>query len=882
MPRCLSALAGASLIALTCGSTSASASAAASPDYKFFEQKIRPVLVEHCYSCHSADAQANKKLKGGLLLDTREGSLRGGDSGRAVVPGEAGKSLLLKAMKYSDPDLQMPPKKKLPDSVVADFEKWIESGALDPRDGEAVTLVKAIDLEKAADHWAFQPLSKPAVPAVAAKYEAMVITPIDAFLLEQMTKAGVEPAAKADPRTLIRRVYLDLIGLPPSPEEVAAFEQSAIRDPQSAISDVVDRLLASPRYGERWGRHWLDVARYAETQGYERDENKPFAWRYRDWVIDAFNSDMHYLRFVQEQIAGDELADSTVASRIATGFLRVGTFDTIAADAKMARYDNLDDTLGVTMSAFLGMTIQCARCHDHKFEPLSQEDYFRLLSVFEPLPDPKKAVEVGGPAERAAYEKELAAWEATIAGDMASLDAIRAAALEGTSAAELEEKKIKIDAKRRDETLAAYRVPSAERDKKQKEITSLDGGRRFDDIIRAIGSDEQKKEVESLYRDLKRRMDKEKPQPMLALAAGEGNIAGDGTAKRLPPVPVPSAGETAKNWPSMKLMIRGEVHREGDVVRMGVPEILSVVSKQSLPALEPLEGSSGRRLWLATWMVQSQQPLLARTIVNRVWQNHFGRGFVANANELGVAGGEPSHPQLLEWLAADFVEHGWRLKHLHKRIVTSRLYQLAAEHPNVDVDIEAALYSRWKTRRLEAEAIRDSILAVSGRLNDKMHGPSIYPPFDGKVVGASAGEGWQKSDEEEASRRSVYIYVKRALALPEMEMLGSPDSSVSMPRRQVATTSVQALLLLNGRLVSEQAAHLAQRLQREAGSEPAAQVRRLWLLALSRQPGERELDAALAYLKQHPRAGQNKDGVDAAMIGLCQVVMNTNEFVYLN
>lgn len=856
-------------------------------DFTFFEQKIRPVLVEHCYGCHSAEAQAKKKLKGGLLLDTREGTLRGGDTGRAVLPGEANKSLLLTAMKYGDPDLQMPPKKKLPDSVIADFERWIEKGAPDPREGEQFAPVPAIDLSRAKDHWAYQPLRQPEIPNIARKFQSRIRTPIDAFLLDRMAQRGIDPAPQADPRTLIRRVHLDLVGLPPSPEVVETFVKKwngqDAKTQASVFAAIVDQLLASSQYGERWGRHWLDVARYAETQGYERDENKPFAWRYRDWVIDAFNSDLPYPRFVQEQIAGDELEDATTSSRIATGFLRVGTFDTIAADGKLARYDNLDDTLGVTMSAFMGMSIQCARCHDHKFEPLLQEDYYRLLCVFETIPDPKKPVAVGGPVETAAYEKILAAWEAKLAEDMKPLDALRVAAIENADLAILKEKKVRIDAKQLEEFLAAYRTPAKDREKKQQQLTSLNGGRKIDEIIRAVGTDDQKKQAESLYRELKHRFDKEKPQPLLAFAVSEVDGSAGKVRKPLAPVPVPTNDKTVKNWPSTKLMIRGEVNRPGDVVHMGVPSALASLSSQQSPPLEPLETSSGRRLWLARWMTQTQQGMLARVIVNRIWQQHFGRGFLNNANNLGVSGGKPSHPELLQWLAWDFVEHEWSMKHLHKRIVTSAMYQLATIHPNPEVDIEGELYSRWNSRRLEAEAIRDSLLAVSGKLNLKMHGPSIHPPMENKVVGASAGEGWQKSDETEASRRSVYVYAKRAIPLPELEMLGYPDSSVSMPRRQVATTSVQALLLLNGRLVTEMAAHLANRVRQEAGAEPAKQVRRLWLISLSREPRAEELATALAYLEHHARENNSgRNGVSDALSSLCKVLLNTNEFVYLN
>jgi hypothetical protein len=621
--------------------------------------------------------------------------------------------------------------------------------------------------DKGKNHWAFQPVRTPKIPAV--RDSTWVRSPIDAFIMARLEAAGLRPSPPADRRTLLRRVYLDLVGLPPSPAEQRAF--LADRSPE-AFAKVVDRLLARPEYGERWGRHWLDVVRYAESNGYERDGAKPSAWRYRDYVVDAFNGDKPYDRFIEEQVAGDELPDWNAQSQIATTFLRLGTWDDEPADPAIDRYDQLDDVLGVTATAFLGQTIRCARCHNHKFEPFSQAEYYRLLAVFQPLKRPQ----VG--------RKELD-WP--------------------------------------------------------------------------IGNDADR----ALWK-----------------ARGETSPNADIWHEDGPKAPV------------THILKRGNPNLTGEEVMPGVPAVLA---RAPLPDPRPLTHSTGRRLWLARWLTAKDNPLTARVMVNRVWMLHFGKGLVATPNDFGLMGEAPSHPELLDFLAARFVAEGWRLKPLHRLLVLSNAYQTAAATSgNEEQDARRlALFGGWHPRRLEAEAVRDSVLKVSGQLHPQMHGPSVYPPLPRAVLEGQSrpGDGWGKSDAIQSARRSVYIFAKRSLAPPELELLDTPDNTSSCEQRMTSTTAPQALTLLNGAFMQEQAAHFAARLRREAGEDASAQVRLAFELTLCRAPSAEEAKMARAFLTRQQQqieadartAGKpSADAGQRALAGLCLVLMNTNEFVYLN
>jgi len=639
-------------------------------------------------------------------------------------------------------------------------------GALAPADGLGRT--RSSRLKKQQNHWAFRPPQRPAVPVV--RDAGWVRTPVDAFVLARLEKKGMAPAPPADRRTLLRRVYLDLVGLPPTPGEQRAFLQD--RSPQ-AYARVVDDLLSRPQYGERWARHWLDVARYAESNGYERDGAKPSAWRYRDYVINAFNQDKPYDRFVTEQLAGDEIPGSTAETQIATTFLRLGTWDDEPADPLVDRYDQLDDVLGTTAAAFLGVTLRCARCHDHKFEPFSQVDYYRMLAVFEPLRRPQK--------------------------DRADLD-------------------------------------------------------------RPVGSKAE-------------------------LAASQAALG----QPRLPRAYI--WYEAGPKAPVTHVLGRGDPNKPKAAVTPGVPAVLT---RQQPEAPRPTNHSTGRRLWLARWMTRPDNPLVARVLVNRLWQHHFGRGLVGTPNDFGVVGDPPSHPELLDWLACELVANGWRLKPLHRLMVLSNTYRMSAagDARAARADPKGQPWSHWQERRLEAEAMRDAVLAVSGRLNPRMAGPSVYPTIPRAVLQGQSrpGEGWGKSDDRQAARRSVYVFVKRVLAVPELELLDAPDTTSSCEQRPVSTTAPQALTFLNGAFINEQARHFADRLRREAGTDVKAQVARAFELALCRPPRPEELRAATDFLagqeRQIDKEAQAPDKAVAArqqaLEAFCLVLLNTNEFVYVN
>ncbi|WP_241179952.1 DUF1549 and DUF1553 domain-containing protein [Humisphaera borealis] len=768
-------------------------------------------------------------------------------------------------MRHDDEiDLRMPPKLRLPDVVTADFVKWVKLGAPWPAQAVVAAAPRAA-LDPAAarkSHWAWQPLRKPAVPSADP---AWVRTPIDAFIFDKLQAKGLRPSPPAERRTLLRRVYLDLIGLPPSPDEVQKFLADSS---PTAMEKVVDDLLSRPQYGERWGRHWLDIARYAESQGYERDEPKPFTWRYRDYVIRALNEDKPYDRFVFEQLAGDEIPGADLNTQAAATFLRLGIFDTIAADGKVARYDQLDDVVGTVTAAFLGQSLRCARCHNHKFEPYSQTDYYRILAVFDPLSTdrPRETRLAGSKAELADYEKALAAFELEIAPLQDKLDAERVAILEPLGAGYYsdkskertprDEKKPRVS----QEVLSAFKTPPAKRDATERELVEKNR-RRLGDEIRKLATADQRKADEASQKAIDQLEAKKPKGPQVYLFT-----------------------ETAKPL-STKLFLRGDPHKIGPTVEVGLPPLWGG-SPQATPApvtQDVLTPSSGRRTWLANWMITDGKGTLARVIANRVWQYHFGRGIVATSNDFGLAGDKPTHPELLDWLAADLIDGGWKLKRLHRQIVLSAVYQQSAGYAQIpDADPDNDLLWRWPTRRLESEAIRDSMLAVSGKLNPEMFGPPIFPPAAQRVVGTSAQSDWGNSDDREASRRSVYVFQKRSIPLPELEILGIPDSTMSTDVRPVATTALQALLLMNSRFASEQAATLAERVAKEAGNDPTAQVNRAFELAMARPPRTEELEAALAYLATSAEP-EIKASVKLSPLGsFCLVLLNSNEFLYVN
>lgn len=683
-----------------------------------FEQDIKGLLKERCISCHG-----QLKQKGGLRLDAGKLLVKGGKHGTALVAGKAGESLIMKRVLSSDEDERMPPEgNPLAPEKMALLRRWIDEGAVIPKD-EAVP-------QSPAEHWAFHAVRRPVVPAV--KDSAWVRNEIDAFVLSKLEQRGWRPAPPADAGALLRRVHLDLTGLPPTLAEQHQRERP--------LEAVVDELLCRPEYGERWARHWLDVVRYADSNGYERDAEKPFVWRYRDYVIQALNADKPFDQFVREQVAGDELPQPSAEMMIATGFLRLGHWDDEPADPAADRYDQLDDIVSTTGQAFLGLTIGCARCHDHKFEPLSTKDYYSLIAIFNPLQRPQK-----GRAE-------------------------------------------------------------------------------------------------------------------LTVPVGAGKLEAYIWAE-----PAPKAPET-------HVLVRGSPGRHGEVVGPAVPAILAP-QQPVFPA--PNERTTQRRLGLAQWLASEKNPLTARVIVNRVWQQHFGQGLVRTANDFGLMGAAPTHPELLDWLADWFVHDAkWSLKKLHRLILASNTWRMSKSAPAGDpraiADPEDRLLWRMPYRRLEVEAVRDSMLFVSGRLNVKRFGPAMKPAIPAAALEANSDKGsvWKASDEQEASRRTIYAFVKRGLVVPMLEVLDLADTVSSCPQRQVTTVAPQALSLFNGEFVNQQARHFAQRVVAGAGDDARKQIELGWRLALCREPTAKEVAKMLEFRQSE------------SLEQMCRVILNLNEFVY--
>ena len=728
--------------------------------------------------------------------------------------------------------------------------------------------------ESDRDHWAFRPVERPEVPQ--PQHASLVRTPVDAFVLAELESQKLEPAPTADSRKLLRRVYLDLIGLPPTPAEQDAF----LADPSpQRYAAVVDALMARPEYGERWGRHWLDVVRYAESNGYERDNPKPHAWRYRDYVIAAFNDDKPFDQFVIEQLAGDEIDGSNADSQIAATFLRLGPWDDEPADPMVDRYDQLDDVVGTTTATFLAITLRCARCHDHKLEPFTQRDYSRLLAVFEPLKRPQNGRE--DLDRHVGREEELTQYR-------------RAIAQADTAVQELSTRRATIEQQVRDrlfgegrtslssEAVSAFQTATQDRNESQKKLVDENAAKLAEEISAACSPDERTQ------------MD----QCAAEIVAANSNRPTE-----------PPRGyvwfEDSQQAPLAHVFYRGDPRAPREEVPPGLPAVLVDAAP---PEPSPTANSTGRRRQLAQWIASADNPLTARVMVNRIWQGHFGEGICGTENDFGVMGDTPSHQALLDWLASEFVAGGWRIKPLHRLIVLSSTYQQAADiaQPRAERhDPDNRLLWHWRPRRLEAEAVRDSILASSGELNLKRGGPSAMPRISDEVLAGQSmpGHGWKPSEGAETNRRSVYVFVKRTLPVPELEVLDFPNTNASCEQRSVSTIAPQALTYLNGAFMQEQARHFAARLLRDASADRTAQIELAYRLALARSASAEEIAAIEEFLDGHARQiaadlaasvadaaapgtadetpANNADPQRRALVAFCLVLLNSNEFVYL-
>jgi hypothetical protein len=719
-----------------------------------------------------------------------------------------------------------------------------------------VTVLAIVPLARAADeyvispsqknHWAWKPPVRTPLPPV--QNAAWCRNPIDVFILAKLEQAGLHAALPAAREQLLRRVTLDLIGLPPTPAETEAF----LHDPSpNAWEKVVDRFLASPHYGERWGRHWLDLARFAESNGYEHDETRPDAWRYRDYVINSFNADKPYDRFIGEQLAGDELFPTDSQALVATGFNLHGPDMTDAADPKQRRQNTLNDMTDTVALVYLGLTVACARCHDHKFEPLPQTDYYRLQAFFTPA-DFRRDLPIATSEQRAAFAAALKAYH-----DLTQSTRDALTQLEEPSQRRLHDERL---TKLSDEAQAAHRTPQAQRTAAQKEL--VDKTTRLlavtpQSLFQAL-SPAAKARYKELQSQLKK-FDRFRPQPL----------------------PVAMGLQDPLRKPEKTFLLeRGELENPAEEVQPGFPIILTADQVE-----RPVSPDRSRRGALASWIAHSDNPLTARVLVNRLWQHHFGRGLVATTSDFGVRGERPTHPELLDWLATEFVApspqplspegrgvgvRGWSLKQMHRLMLTSATYQQASRATPAaqETDPDNQLFSHMNRLRLEGEVIRDSLLAVSGRLNPQMRGPGVFPPIPAEAL--QGHKAWTISaNPQDHDRRSVYVFCRRNLRFPFLETFDLPDSTLSCPKRERSTTAPQGLALLNASEVLEAANTLASRLLREAGSEDE-RLTRLYQWTLGRQPSARERHLARAFL------------ADSPLSELCRALFNINEFVYVD
>ncbi|WP_425613930.1 PSD1 and planctomycete cytochrome C domain-containing protein [Anatilimnocola sp. NA78] len=1003
------------------------AQAPAEEEVKFFEQKIRPVLVQHCYSCHSVAAREQKKLQADLYLDSAAGLLAGGESGPAIVKGKSAESLLLKALKYDG--FEMPPSGKLSAEIVADFARWIDNGAADPRqDGTVVKSKREINIEEGKQWWSFQPLA--AVTPPAAPSGARIQTPIDQFIQAALAQQKLTPNGPASKAKLLRRAYFDLIGLPPTPEQIDAFAKD--ESPQ-AFEKVIDELLASQHYGEKWARHWLDVARYAESGGYEFDGFRGGAYHYRDWVIRALNEDLPYNQFVRQQLAGDKLQPEEYAAASASGFLVAGPYpgQITAKTVERIRYDQLDDMLMTVGGSMLGLTIGCVRCHDHKYDPIPQTDYYALAAALAKTghgsrtidPDPA-ASERALEAHRVAHEPlvadlrkfateqlpprvekwrkaELAkqpeaprwqtmepvAWDAerswlkSVPGGILAHDGLMVAGvnvpkrgqgrkvgaaesysltyhthqknvmslrldaftekslpqkgpgLNTDGSFQLGEMKVTakpLDPQSKDAPLVLKLKPvfAAFEDKDQPIAQAVDGKPNTAWVVKTNAKKDNaavfeletplagfaggtELQVEMKFKDLgigrlRLALSTEAnpatwagdltPQhvgEIRAILAANGNKLPDAqreemtrwfapfdtdTAKAVEIVrnhtaaePRPKLAEvytTVAGGQDVFLLRRGEVENKLGKAEPGFIQVLRRTSDVPSADTTPVSTSAADpRIALADWMTDVEQgagPLLARVMANRLWQHHFGQGLVGTPNDFGAQGERPSHPELLEWLASELVNNGWKLKPLHKQIMLSAVYQQANEvsPENLKIDPANRFWWHYQPRRLDAELIRDSLLAIGGNLDKQMFGPSIL---------------------DNTPRRSIYLRVKRSELIPLMTMFDAPEPTQSIGERISTTVPTQSLAMMNSPFVRDQAEKLAKRIKPAAGEPLTKSIDLAYQISFARLPTETERSRLMAFLEQQQAVvGADPAAAEKSLTEFCQVLLCLSEFVYID
>ena len=801
---------------------------------ELFDSEVKPLLDARCMACHGA-----KAASGGLTLTSREALLTGGNRGAAIAPGDPEASLLMKAVRQ-DGDLKMPPGPPLSAEEQAVLARWIESGAEWGASAET-----ADDRPK---HWSFQPVARPEPPE--AKWPELARNPIDQFIQAKLAEANLEPSPEADRATLIRRLSLDITGLPPTPAEVAAFVDDKRPD---AYEQLVDRLLASPHYGERWGRHWLDIAHYADSNGYNIDGPRQM-WMYRDWLIDALNRDLPFDRFVTEQIAGDLLPNPTEEQLIATGFHRNTLINLEGGiDFEQYRVEAVVDRVDTVGQAFLGLTLGCARCHTHKYDPISQKEFYQIYAFYDSIDELsgedgeegrqdafKPMLEFGSPEEllkRDVIQEQIDLLQQNLSAYEKELDSKRAdweASLSEEAKAELA-----------DEIQYVLSVPAAERNSIQN------------------------KALNRVYRGQD-----------LGWSERQGSI--NALRKRLPELDT-----------TMIMRERDEpretyIHLGGDFLRKGV-----TVEPGTLRALPPLraDGRRATRLDFAKWLVSDENPLTPRVTVNRVWQRYFGLGIVETENDFGTQGAPPSHPELLDWLASWYRDNGWKTKDLHKLIVTSHAYRQASHHREdaTEADPRNKLLSRQNRLRLEAEGVRDIALAVSGLLNPEIGGKSVFPPQpEGASKLGQMQRDWEEETDEQRFRRGMYTYFWRASPHPGLMVFDAPDSTNACTRRPRSNTPLQALTLLNDKAYFEFAQGMAKRVLDEGGDSNADRLDYAFQLCVAREPAAEERDQLSEFLAQQLDELQtNRDEAQAiaetpelaAWTAVSRVLLNLDELI---
>lgn len=849
-----------------------------------FEKDVRPILKAHCFHCHGEEP----KPEGQLDVRLVRWIVKGGESGTALVPGKIDESLIWKRVAAGE----MPPAgKSLNEKEKSTLRTWIQQGAKTSR-AEPEAIVPGADwTEEERSYWAFQPVRRPAVPAV--KNADLVSSPIDAFLLQALEQKGLAFASTADRVTLVRRLSFALTGLPPTPEQVERFASDNSTD---AYARLVEDLLASPAFGERWARHWLDPVGYADSDGYtENDRERPWSYRYRDYVIRAFNSDKPFDQFLVEQLAGDELLQPPYqnlspddADRLtATGFLRMAPDGTGEGgiDQNVARNDVVAETIKIVSTSVLGITVGCAQCHSHRYDPISQSDYFRIRSIFEPALDwkswrdpPGRLVNMWSPTEHEQAAK--------VDVELRDIEVKRLAELDGIVKEVFEKEVGKLTAEQQTLARAAKEAPADKRSPEQlkilKDYPSLNVDRGSVYLYEPARLNEFNKKYEKINAETR--------------------------AKRPADSFVACLTEVPGHKPAAKLFYRGDFNQPRDVV---APGDLSVLPEPAqIPDDDPAVPTTGRRLAFAKHLTNGRHPLVARVIVNRVWLNLFGRGLVASPGDFGVLGDRPTHAALLDWLADEFVKSGWQLKALQRLIVNSTAFkqQSTVSSNGLAVDPENHLLGRMNVRRLEAEAIRDAMLEASGTRTRTMFGPAakVNPDDVGQVVIGQAtrdGNGIlvaKSEDTPEQYRRGIYIQVRRSMPLGTLEPFDLATVTPNCERRSSSTVAPQALLMMNNDVILRLSERFAQRVLTDVGEAVEAQVRRAWILAYGRDASTAEASASVSFVNdqqayfQKLADAQPKDAKPAAnavpslppnqqaLALLCQALLSSNRFLYVD